>query len=292
MLGSVAIFSSGYSERTLNVIRHIISDFSRKGIRLFVYDKTGDYVKHVPGGQAEAFSDPSGLTVRPDLVLSVGGDGTFLETMILVKHLHVPVAGINTGRLGFLANIYEEEICHSLDMLYNLDFDVVERSLLVVTEPSGKFGGYDPTALNEITVQKAGLSMITITLFNNDVYINTYRSDGLIISTATGSTAYNLSAGGPILPPDNNSIIITPISAHNLTVRPIVLPGTACLKLIIEGRTSEYIATCDYRVERFPYSQQMMVKQSPEKLKTVMLRGRDFYSTLRDKLMWGADKRN
>jgi len=292
MLRSVAIFSSGFSQRTVKVIRHIVSDFSSKGIKLFIYDRTGEYIKHDAGRKAEYFSDPADLPAGIDIILSIGGDGTFLETMMMVKNLHLPVAGINTGRLGFLANIYEEEICQSLDRLYNLDFDLVERSLLEITEPAGKFGGYDPSALNEVTVQKSGLSMITIHLYNDDVYINTYRADGLIISTATGSTAYNLSAGGPILPPDNNSIIISPISAHNLTVRPIVLPGTARLKLIMEGRNNEYIATCDYRVEKFPYSQQLQVIQSAEKLKTVMLRGRDFYSTLRDKLMWGADKRN
>jgi NAD+ kinase len=228
----------------------------------------------------------------PDLVLSVGGDGTFLETVLKVKDLGIPVAGVNTGRLGFLANISEEDINHSLNLLFNGDYEIIERSLLEITEPSNLFNGSAPVALNEITIQKADLSMITISVFVDDTYLNTYWADGLIVSTATGSTAYNLSVGGPILSPEDESIIISPISPHNLTIRPIVLTGSSKLRMVVEGRSDEYLATCDFRSKRVPFGQDIHIVQALDKLKTVMLIGKDFYSTLRNKLMWGADKRN
>jgi len=292
MLERVAIFTSGMNDRTMRVINHLIEDFCKKNIRILLFERSGEFKSFKGNFKIEKFDSVDSLKERPDLILSVGGDGTFLETMMYVKDLSVPVAGINTGRLGFLANISEDEMCQSLEFIYNNDFEIVERSLIEITEPAGKFGGYDPVALNEVTVQKAGLSMIIINVYVNGVYLNTYRADGLIVSTATGSTAYNLSAGGPILPPCDESIIVSPLSAHNLTVRPIVLPGTSKIRMEMEGRTSEYLATCDYRSEKLPFSQHIHIQQAGNKLKTVMLKGRDFYSTLRDKLMWGADKRN
>jgi NAD+ kinase len=176
--------------------------------------------------------------------------------------------------------------------LFNGDYEIIERSLLEITEPSNLFNGSAPVALNEITIQKADLSMITISVFVDDTYLNTYWADGLIVSTATGSTAYNLSVGGPILSPEDESIIISPISPHNLTIRPIVLTGSSKLRMVVEGRSDEYLATCDFRSKRVPFGQDIHIVQALDKLKTVMLIGKDFYSTLRNKLMWGADKRN
>jgi NAD+ kinase len=134
--------------------------------------------------------------------------------------------------------------------------------------------------------------MITINVFIDDTHLNTYWADGLIVSTATGSTAYNLSVGGPILSPGDESIIISPIAPHNLTIRPIILSGTGKIRMVIEGRSREYLATCDFRSKRLPFSQEIIIVKSAVKVNTVMLKGRDFYTTLRNKLMWGADSRN
>jgi NAD+ kinase len=292
MLKRVAIYSSENGSRTTEVILRLISEFCKRGIKIQLYERSGE-ISVCPGGiLIEKFSDLRTLSGLPDLVVSVGGDGTFLETMIRVKDLDIPVAGINTGRLGFLANISEEEISNSLDLLCNEDFEIIERSLLEIRESSGLFEGSSPIALNEITIQKADLNMITITVHVDGIYLNTYWADGLIISTATGSTAYNLSAGGPILSPEDESIIISPISPHNLTIRPIIISGNSRLTLVVEGRSSEYLATYDFRSKRVPFSTKVEILRAPIKLKTVMLKGRDFYSTLRNKLMWGADKRN
>jgi NAD+ kinase len=292
MIERVAIFSKDSNSKTRDGVTMLVNEFCRRGIKMQIHQKSGGYV-YCPGVElVEQFSDFSTLSALPDLVLSVGGDGTFLETALKVKDFRIPVAGLNTGRMGFLANISVEEIGRSIDMLCHGEFEMIERSMLEISQPVGLFDGNSSSALNEITIQKADLSMITINVFVNDIYLNTYWSDGLIISTATGSTAYNLSVGGPILSPEDESIIISPIAPHNLTIRPIIISGESRLRMVIEGRSSEYLATCDFKSKKLPFTSEMNIVRSPVKLRTVMLKGMDFYSTLRNKLMWGADRRN
>lgn len=292
MLKRVAIYSKDNNAKTRDGVSMLVREFCSRGIMMQVHQHSDDQVICPKGDLIEHFSDFNSLSGRPDLILSVGGDGTFLETVVKVKDLGIPIAGVNTGRMGFLANIPTEEIGKSIEMLCNGDYEIIERSLLEIIKPESLFTGNLSSALNEITVQKADLSMITINVYVNEVYLNTYWCDGLIISTATGSTAYNLSAGGPILSPEDESIIISPISPHNLTIRPIIISGESKLRLVIEGRSKEYMATCDFRSKKVPFSEEIRIAKAPVKLKTVMLNGRDFYSTLRNKLMWGADRRN
>lgn len=292
MLKRVAIYSKDSNAKTKDGVSRLISEFCRRGIKIQIFQRSEE--PHVcPGGELiERFTEFSALSELPDLVLSVGGDGTFLETVLKVKDTGIPVAGVNTGRMGFLANIPADDIGRSIDMLNKGEYGIIERCLLKIEKPEGIFNGRGSSALNEITIQKADLSMITINVFVDDIYLNTYWSDGLIISTATGSTAYNLSAGGPILSPEDESLIISPISPHNLTIRPIILSGKSRLRLVVEGRSNEYLVTSDFRFKRLPFMEELSIKRAPVKLKTVMLSGRDFYSTLRNKLMWGVDRRN
>jgi NAD+ kinase len=277
MLQRVAIFSKDNNSKTRDGVEKLLYELKLRGVQVQVFHKA---------------EDPGTLSALPDLVLSVGGDGTFLETVLRFRDLGVPVAGVNTGRMGFLANIPGEEIGKSVDQLFRNDFDIVERSMLEVVKPVQLFEGDPAVALNEITIQKANLSMITIHVYVDEVFLSTYWADGLIVSTATGSTAYNLSAGGPILTPGDESIIISPISPHNLTLRPILLSGSSKLKMVMEGRTDECLVTCDFRFRKHPISEEIHISRSGTKLKTVMLSGRDFYSTLRNRLMWGVDRRN
>jgi NAD+ kinase len=288
----VAIYSKDTNSKTKQGVSRLVNEFCRRGIRIQIYQKSDDPV-FCPGGMLiESFTSLSQVSELPDLVLSVGGDGTFLETVLKIKDFEIPVAGVNTGRLGFLANISEDELGHSIDLLCQGQYKTIERSLLEIVQPSPLFEGSSSSALNEVTIQKADLSMVTINVFIDETYLNTYWADGLIISTATGSTAYNLSVGGPILSPEDQSFIISPIAPHNLTIRPIIVSGESRLRMVIEGRSSEYLATCDFRSKRLPFSQELHIEKSAYKLKTVMLEGMDFYSTLRNKLMWGADRRN
>jgi NAD+ kinase len=292
MLRTVAIYSKENNPKTTEGVNRLISEFCKRGIRMYIYQKSVNTGTCKNGELIEKFTDLKDLKTLPDLVLSVGGDGTFLETVLRVRDFGIPIAGVNTGRMGFLANISEDEIGHSIDLLCEGEFKIVERSLIEIKKPEGLFDKGSSTALNEVTIQKGDPSMITINVFVDGIHLNTYWADGLIISTATGSTAYNLSVGGPILSPEDESIIISPISPHNLTIRPIILSGESSLRMIVEGRAKDYIATCDFRSRRLLFSEEIIIARSSDKLKSVMLRGMDFYSTLRNKLMWGADRRN
>jgi NAD+ kinase len=224
--------------------------------------------------------------------MSVGGDGTFLETAMRVRETGIPVAGINTGRLGFLANIPDDDIGKAIEMLLSGDYDIINRSMLEIVSPEELFGKDNSLALNEVTIQKTDQSMITITVRVNGIFLNTYRADGLIISSATGSTAYSLSVGGPILSPSDESIIIAPMSPHNLTIRPIIVTGGSTITMETGGRSKECMITCDSRAVRAPLGINTEIRQAKLKLPTVTTRGNDFFSTLRNKLMWGADLRN
>ncbi len=292
MLQRVAVFSKDNNAKTRDAVQTLISEFSKRGIGLLIHQRPDG--TRVPDykGDIEVFSDVLSLKPLPEMILSVGGDGTFLETVLRVKDLGIPVAGVNTGRMGFLANIPNEELGTSVDQLCNNEYELISRSMLEILNPHDLFNGESAVALNEITIQKSSMSMITIHVYVNGEFLNTYWSDGLIVSTATGSTAYNLSVGGPILSPEDESIIISPISPHNLTIRPIVLSGSSQLRMVLEGRTKEFLATCDFRFRTLPISEELSIIGSSVKLKTVMLKGRDFYSTLRNRLMWGIDKRN
>jgi NAD+ kinase len=292
MLERVAIYFKDNNSKTRDGVNRLVDEFSKRGIQTRIYQKLKIQVN---GTDWEVIENSDSLPFNSelaDLVLSVGGDGTFLETVLKVKDLGIPIAGVNTGRMGFLANISADEIGHSVDMLCRSEYEIIERCFLEISQPSGLFEGNSSSALNEITIQKADLSMITINVFVDDIHLNTYWADGLIVSTATGSTAYNLSVGGPILSPEDESIIISPIAPHNLTIRPIILSGEGKIKMIIEGRSNEYLATCDFRSRRMSFSEEIHIVRAPGKIRTVMLNGRDFYSTLRSKLMWGADRRN
>lgn len=292
MIRKVAVFSKDNNLRTREGVQNLINECNRRNIAIQLYQKPGKTSTDYKGRGIEIFSRFDTLKELPDMILSVGGDGTFLETVLNVKDLGIPVAGVNTGRMGFLANIPGEEIGNSLDLIYNDEYEIIERSLLKISSPEGLFKGESATALNEITIQKSNTSMITINVYVDDVYLNTYWADGLIISTATGSTAYNLSVGGPILSPDDESIIISPISPHNLTIRPIVLSGSNILRMVMEARSEEYLVTCDFRYDKLPINSEIRIEKCETRLKSVMLKGTDFYSTLRNRLMWGVDKRN
>jgi NAD+ kinase len=292
MLERVAIYFKDNNLKTRTGVERLVEEFHKRGIKTRIYQKLVNPVTGLSWEIVEKSDELSHSSELADLVLSVGGDGTFLETVLKVKDLGIPIAGVNTGRMGFLANISADEISHSIDMLCKGEYEIIERCLLEISHPEGMFEGNSSTALNEITIQKADLSMITISVFVDETHLNTYWADGLIVSTATGSTAYNLSVGGPILSPDDESIIISPIAPHNLTIRPIILSGEGKIRMVIEGRSNEYLTTCDFRSKKLPFTEEIHIVRAPVKIRTVMLNGRDFYSTLRNKLMWGADTRN
>jgi NAD+ kinase len=289
---TIALYSKGLTEKTMAGLLRLIDTLHARGITIYlnIMEPDGNHFK--ADSRVILFNEISELPTDVYLIMSVGGDGTFLETAMRVRSTGIPVAGINTGRLGFLANIPDDDIGRSIDLLCSGNFEVISRTMLEIVSPEGLFSSHNSMALNEITVQKSDQSMITITVRVNDIFLNTYRADGLIISSATGSTAYNLSVGGPILSPTDESIIIVPMSPHNLTVRPIIVTGGSTITLETGGRSSECLLTCDSKAVRIPTGTLAEVRQASSRLKTVTTPGNDFFSTLRNKLMWGADPRN
>jgi NAD+ kinase len=292
MSKKIALYSKGLTEKTMAGLLRLIDALHSSGAAIWLNIMEQDGKQFASDTRVILFEEISGLPGDIELIMSVGGDGTFLETAMRVRETGIPVAGINTGRLGFLANIPDDDIGKAIEMLLSGDYDIINRSMLEIVSPGELFGKDNSLALNEVTIQKTDQSMITITVRVNGIFLNTYRADGLIISSATGSTAYSLSVGGPILSPSDESIIIAPMSPHNLTIRPIIVTGGSTITMETGGRSKECMITCDSRAVRAPLGISIEIRQAKLKLPTVTTRGNDFFSTLRNKLMWGADRRN
>jgi NAD+ kinase len=228
-----------------------------------------------------------------DYLISIGGDGTLLETLPFVAKPGIPVLGINTGRLGFLAIVPEENFSPALVALKNKKYTIQNRTLLHVDASNNNLFGKYNYALNEVCIQRKDAStMITIHTYLNGEFLNSYWADGLIISTPTGSTAYSLSCSGPILLPDDSSFIITPIAPHNLNVRPVVIPDSYTIKLKVEGRNPTNLVSLDSRTEDIDSSVELEIRKESFGVKLIQIPGQSFTETLRKKLSWGKDIRN
>ncbi len=240
-------------------------------------------------GVFQTYEDLKGLQ---GVMFSIGGDGTFLEAITLVRDLPIPLAGINSGRLGFLADISQDEIAVAVDSVMQNTAGIDERVLLQVDSDQPVFGDFN-FALNEITVHKRDdSSMIKIIAFLDGQFLNIYWADGLIVATPTGSTAYSLSVGGPLVLPDTQNFVLSPIAPHNLTVRPLVFNDSMKLTLRIESRSGNLLVSADSRSAVIEDRLELNIYKAPFRLKTIRLRNHNFYHTLRTKLMWGADRRN
>ena len=228
----------------------------------------------------------------PHFLVSLGGDGTILEATVLIQSKDIPILGINMGRLGFLANVAKSNIITSLDALFTGRFQLDFRSLLQARSSSTHV--MKPNfALNEITIaRKETTSMITVHTYLNGAYLNSYWADGLIISTPTGSTGYSLSCGGPIIMPNSENFVLTPIAPHNLTMRPFVISDNNTLRLRVEGRENEFLASLDSRMHSFDTETELFVQKADFRIALVQTEMQDFPSTLRNKLSWGLDHRN
>ena len=237
------------------------------------------------------FESHEDLPKDVDFLFSIGGDGTFLETVSIVRDSGIPVVGINTGRLGFLSYISQEGLEDSLDSIFSGKFDLEERMLLEVNSTGNSLHPLH-IALNEVRIYKNAASLVTVHVHVDDEFLSSYWADGLILSTPTGSTAYSLSVGGPIVVPESESIVLSPIAPHNLTVRPLVLPGKAVLKFSVDTRDPYYQLALDSRSINVPVSEKITVSRANYTLKMIRIENSSFYSTLRNKLMWGIDKRN
>lgn len=289
----IALLGKKFSPDFNDGIHSLINRLQSEQVELLIHDSFAVHLKKISGLELNyhLFNEDSGIPPDTDFLFSFGGDGTFLETLSYVNRVSVPVLGINTGRLGFLANISKEEISTSMDMLFAGDYSLESRSLIRISREDSPGEIYKP-ALNEITIHKRNAAMISIHTELDGEYLNSYWADGLIISTPTGSTAYSMSVGGPIMLPESRSFIIAPVSPHNLTVRPLVVPDTKKIKLTVRGRSKDFLVSVDSRSYKIKTGVELCIEKDPGSLRMLKFPTNSFYSTLRNKLMWGMDRRN
>jgi len=290
----IALFGRNFNETFDSIIHSLLTKLFNNGIEVYIYQPFAHFLndsKKFLFTFSGYFDNYKNLPKDIDFMICIGGDGTFLEAITFIRDSSIPLVGINSGRLGFLANISGNEANQAIDYLITKNFTIEDRHMLKFASDRASFDDF-PYALNEFTIQKTGSSLTTIHVAIDGEYLNSYWADGLIISTPTGSTAYSLSVGGPIVMPQSTSFVITPIAAHNLNVRPLVIPDTANLSLQVEGRTDNFLATLDSRWIKCDIESKINISKAPFSIRMIKLPQINFYSTLRNKLMWGADKRN
>ncbi|NTW32749.1 MAG: NAD kinase [Bacteroidetes bacterium] len=292
---NIGLYGKSFTDDFGESIQQLISKLEKANCCIYVFEPFHNFInkKLNFNKKVVTFKDHSEIRNKLDYLISIGGDGTLLSTISLIRDSNIPVVGINTGRLGFLASISKNDISNAIDDILDNRIILEKRSLLKLEYKNNLFGDMN-YALNEITVKKKDTSsMITINVYVNDEFLNSYWADGLIIATPTGSTAYSLSCGGPIITPESENFIITPIASHNLTVRPIVIPDRYSLKLnVSDERNKKFLVNLDSRSQIIDNLTELKISKADFKFNMVRLENEMFFSTIRNKLMWGLDKRN
>lgn len=289
----IAIYGRPTNENLSPQVKQLFAALDKRKASLFVHKGFNEFLAAsgaAPAG-ATPFSTHSDLAGKVDYMLSLGGDGTLLETIDFIRDSGIPILGINTGRLGFLATVSKDEIEFALKAIESKKFTLDKRVLLKLETASNPFGKVN-YALNELTIHKKDSSaMMSIQAHLNGDLLNTYWADGLIVSTPTGSTAYSLSCGGPIIVPNCSNFIVNPIAPHNLNVRPIIITDDSVLTLKVEGRSLNFLVSLDSRTATFDTSVELTVKKGDFHINLLKLEGQNFLNTIRNKLMWGLDRR-
>ncbi len=289
----IAIYGRNTNDNVSQYIQLLFNKLSDYKAELFIYEPFYKFIKPKLeiAENFKTFNSHLDLNGNVDYLLSIGGDGTILETLKFVRDSEIPVLGINTGRLGFLANVAKEEINSAIEALANRKYTIEKRTLLSVINPVNLFGEVN-YGLNELTIlKKDSSSMITIHTYINDNFLNSYFADGLIIATPTGSTAYSLSCGGPLVMPGSQNFVITPIAPHNLNVRPLVISDNNVIKLKVEGRSPNYLLSLDSRNVVIDSSIEIKIQKADFCIHLIQLENQNFYNTIRNKLLWGLDRR-
>ncbi|MCL4142468.1 UNVERIFIED_CONTAM: hypothetical protein GTU68_061168, partial [Idotea baltica] len=291
-----AIYGQSYAISSEQEIRTLLSVLEKNAIDFCIeyefYKLLTD--KNVLQDTYKCFKSFDDLDSSFDIMITIGGDGTFLRSVTHIRDLDIPILGINTGRLGFLAIVPKDVIEESIELVLKGDYTLQERSLLSIeTEPKTANFKELNFALNEITVAKKNTtSMIGVKTFLNKEYLTNYWADGLIISTPTGSTGYSLSCNGPVILPDSKNLVITPIAPHNLNARPMVISDETEIELIVDSREKNYLISLDSRVNSVPKDTKIFIKKSSYTIKSILPKNQSFLKTLRSKLLWGEDIRN
>lgn len=291
----VAIYGQYYKPEDKEYLEELFQILEKNEIE-FVIEQNyfSGLQKEITLKNIQTFSSYKELNASFNFMLTVGGDGTILRAVTFIRNSDIPIVGINTGRLGFLATVQKDGIKYAIGQLLKQNYKIKERTLLsVTTSPKIKSLKSLNFALNEVSVsRKNTASMITIETLIDDEYLTSYWSDGLIISTPTGSTGYSLSCGGPIITPQAKSFALTPIAPHNLNARPLVIPDDTIVSLKISGREDEFFLSLDSRITSVNCNTEICVQKADFNLKMVQINDQTFIKTLREKLLWGQDTRN
>jgi NAD+ kinase len=281
----IAVFGNTLRQSTISEIKHIVEFLKQRGIVVVLSSelRTEVFARELPS--VDDYVAHSGETI--DFAISVGGDGTFLTTASLVGHLDIPILGINRGHLGYLAEVNTDNVDAVLEQLINNQYTIEKRCVLEVSSTmDGKM--VSPYALNEVAVLKSGLSsMITVEVSLNGEFLHRYKADGLLVATPTGSTAYNLSVGGPLLDPHVNAIVLSPIASHSLNIRPLVVLDDSKIDMKITSRNGSYMLSVDGRSQVLSQDLQLHIERSSRTIKLVRVKGQSFMQSLKDKLNWG-----
>ncbi len=290
----IAVYGKPFNQAALPFVRQVFDCLAQHQTKIFVHSELNGFLAdqgNFPPANT-VFTNYEDLKNQVDVMLTLGGDGTILGTVDIIRDSQIPVIGINFGRLGFLASVNKNDISAAIHALVNRQFTLDSRVLLQIDSDPVVFKNQN-TALNDITIHKRdNAAMITIHAFLNDEYLNSYWGDGIIVSTPTGSTAYSLSCGGPIVFPQSGNFVITPISPHNLNVRPIVVSDDCKLTFKVETRNSNFLISCDSKTEAIDTSSIFTVGKAGYGFNLIRLNNESYLSTLRNKLMWGLDARN
>lgn len=290
----IAIYGRKFNDSAIPYVQLLFDTLTESGVDITVYEPFNEFLAPRISfkKESEIFSGHSQLPGQVRYLLSIGGDGTLLDTVTLIRDSGIPVIGINLGRLGFLASIAKEVIKDAIESLLKGHYTLDKRSLLRLESENDIFDGVN-YALNDITIHKKDTSsMIIIHTYLNGDFLNSYWADGLIVATPTGSTGYSLSCGGPIIFPRSENFVITPISPHNLNVRPVIISDNYVISFEVEGRSSHFLTTLDARTETIEASVQLAIRKENFQINLIRLNNENYLSTLRNKLMWGLDSRN
>ena len=290
----IALFGTNFSENFNKYIQHLVHKLESEKVEIFIQESFLEYVTNRLRFKNEVatFNSHEDLKDNVDILFSIGGDGTLLSAVSYIRNSNIPILGINTGRLGFISSVAPDQIEQAVNDVLNKNYKTNRRTLLTLNTSNNLFKNKN-FALNEVAiVKKDTSSMIKIEAYVDDEFLNTYWADGLIVSTPTGSTGYSLSCGGPIIAPGTNNIIITPIAQHNLNVRPIVINHNSTIKLKVEDRDQLALVSLDSCSRAFDSSVELTIKKANFKINLIEPQNNSFISTVRQKLMWGIDKRN
>ena len=290
----VALFTQEINESVNEVVDSFLTSKFSKGKNFFIEKKLLNHINNNNNLHLSSFNKSDELSSEIDLMVSIGGDGTFLRTIEYIRDLAIPVMGINTGNLGFLATIKKENLDQAIDKIYNRKFKIENRSLIKVnSDEIGLPKSFFPYALNEVSVvRKDTTSMINIKTSLDGSNLNTYWADGLIVSTPTGSTGYSLSCGGPVISPSSGSLVLTPISPHNLNARPLVISDQTKIELSVSGREENHLLSIDSKIFTVKNNTKISIEKPSFDFKIAHFPNNNFYKTLKEKLLWGKDKRN